>query len=547
MRVPNLPPVAAVAGSLFYTIALCTDGTVWSWGYNEYGALGTGPGTVGTTAYTPQQIPPATLSNIRAIAVSSNFCLALDANGRMWSWGHDSHGELGLGLPYNGMNGTDRPTPVQLPLGNVRQIDVSDTRAVALRTDGTVWMWGENAAGHLGLGLNNTAYVNTPAQVGVGLLTDVIGVATNGNATLAVRPPGTTYVWGDNYNGCLAQTSPSFAYSPIVGPTFSPGVQIDGQTYLFTTIERTGTVKTWGFYGPLGYTPAAPTSPGGGSYTPTTPTGICPAVPAEEFPVCGLLRAYYQRSGATYVASLHGNTGPADLGTYGTTTVIDASQPPYNGTVVFDGEYHVRGNVQFIGGTFSLLYNTKFYIDGNNGQASRQTTLDVANATLQLHGATLQASCPERWGGVYLTGYGKLYTEAGGIGKRTLRAVIRDAQTGVYCYTPDWHQANTNEYYLLNTDFINNNTGLYDLVKATAKPGEGIRSCLFQDGYIGIQFDPVDYSPTTLFGGNYNDAAFDANTFKNLQYGMVGSAGQLHVTNKACADYLAKFACSCAR
>ena len=533
MRVPTITNVVAVTGSLPNTFALCADGTVWSWGYNQNGALGTG--TVGPTVYTPQQIPPSSLRNIRSIACGVNFCLALDVNGHVWSWGQDAAGELGTGEPA--YSSTIRATPTQIQLNNVRQIDASHYRAVALCNDGTVWTWGENAAGHLGL--NNTAYTSTPAQVAVGA--DAVWIAINEAATIAVRATGRTSVWGSNYYGSLGVPAPAFAGVPVAGPPLSLNTQVDGQSQLFTSIERTGTVKTWGLE-PLGYTPSAPTPPGGGSYTPTSPTGICPAVPAEEFPVCGPLRAYYQRSGATYVAAQHGNTGPADLGTVGTATVIDASLPPYNGTVVFDGRYHVRGNVRFINGTFTLLDNTVFYVDSDNGQRATatapnyyQTTLEVQKATLQLQAATLRASCDDRWGGVVLAGNAQLYTAAGGF-RSKIRSVIRDAITGVYNYTPDWTIANTNEYYLKQTDFINDDTGLYDLAKDLSQPGEGALDCLFQDGRVGIQFESVDYTPRKVYGGNYDAAAFDGNTFTNLQYGMLGQAGALHVRNSHFID-----------
>ena len=204
--------------------------------------------------------------------------------------------------------------------------------------------------------------------------------------------------------------------------------------------------------------------------------------------------------------------------------------------MTFDGAYHVRGDVQFVNGTVRLLSTTVFYVDGSSGQQrnppyNNRTTIDVQNATLRLSGATLQANCPDAWGGVTLTGTGKIYTEAVVSGKRTYRPVIRDANIGVHSFTPDWTIANTNEYYLSQTDFRNNDTGLYDLVKGTAQPGEGARNCTFQDGRVGIQFESVDYYPTKVYGGNYDDAAFEGNTFRNLQYGMLGQAGAIHVSN----------------
>jgi hypothetical protein len=226
---------------------------------------------------------------------------------------------------------------------------------------------------------------------------------------------------------------------------------------------------------------------------------------------------------------------PAEIGTYGTSTYINAGQAPYYGTVVFDGSYHLRGDVQVTGGTFTLTENTVFYIDSDNGlgqlgQAPNYgaTAFRVQQATLELRAATLRASCPDRWGGVVLLGGAQLSTRSIGSNSR-LRAGIRDARTGVYCYTPNWQQANTNAYFLVDTDFINNDIGLYDLAKGTARSREGARACTFRDGRIGIQFESVDYSATTLYGGNYDAAVFERNTFDNLEYGLYGQAGAVHV------------------
>ncbi|MBF9223509.1 RCC1 domain-containing protein [Hymenobacter ruricola] len=533
-QVPGLTNVVAVAGGFYHTLALCADGTVWSWGQRQDGALGTGSGGP-AIVYAPQQV--TALANIRSIASGDQFSMALDASGHAWTWGVDDSGELGMGFPAN--MPTRVWTPVQLPLSNVRQIEGCNVRAGAVLANGTVYNWGKNDFGQLGLG--HTNYVNVPTQVGPGVLTNIVSVALNNVSTCAVQANGVTYVWGSNDHGSLGISSPAYAATPVPGPVFAPNTQITGQSYQFTSIEPNGTVKLWG-NGPLGYTPVN-TSLYGGSYTPTTPGNLCPAVPqVASFPSCGPERAYFQRSGATYVAAAHGNTtSPAEIGTFGTTTVIDASQPPYNGKVTFDGVYHVRGNVQFVNGTFVLLMNTQFYVDGTSGQLGNapfynSTAVDVQKATLRLYGATLQANCPDMWGGIVLTGDAKIYTEAVVSGKRTYRSVIRDATTGVYSYTPDWTISNTNEYYLTQTDFINNTTGLYDLAKGTAQPGEGVRNCSFQDGQFGIQFESVDYAPTKVFGGNYDAASFDANSFKNLQYGMLGQAGQLHIINSSFAD-----------
>jgi len=488
--------------------------------------------TSNTPQYTPQQVAPTQLTNIRAISCGDNFSMALTATGQVYVWGLNADGALGTGAAAN----TYQTTPTILgSLANVRQIEATERNSAALTTNGAVYVWGYNVNGELGLGHSN--YTSTPALVGT--FVGAASVALASGTTIVVRGDGSTVEWGFNNLGQLGTGSatPTFVPLPVAGPFLGPNTQLSGTNSQFMSIDRTGTVKTWG-YGQtgLGYTP---TTPGvdGGSCVPTTPTGVCLAVPpVASFPACALQRAYFQRPGATYEAHRHNNLqSPAEIGMYGTTTTIDASQAPYNGTVVFDGIYHLRGNVRFINGTFTLANFTKFYVDGASGQVGNfssynQTTIEVQSATLNLRATTLQANCPAQWGGIVLNGQAKIYTYAQGQRQQN-RSVIRDAYRGIDSYTPDLNYPNTNQYYLYYTDFINNGTGLYDYVKGTALAGEGAHYCSFRDGDMGINLDPADTSPGNVFGGNYSNALFEFNTFDNLRWGIIGVPGQGRIVN----------------
>ncbi len=83
-----------------HTIALKTDGTIWSWGYNTNGELGDG---TTTNKLTPAQM--GTANNWQDIAVGSNFVFANKTDGTLWSWGANAKGQLG-----NGTNGTTNTT-----------------------------------------------------------------------------------------------------------------------------------------------------------------------------------------------------------------------------------------------------------------------------------------------------------------------------------------------------------------------------------------------------------------------------------------------------
>jgi alpha-tubulin suppressor-like RCC1 family protein len=535
-QVPGIANVVSVCGGFFHTLALCADGTVWSWGQRAGGALGTGAAGA-ATVYLPQQIPAASFSGValRAIASGDQFSMALDANGHIWSWGDNGSGVLGIAAPQ-GSPSQYAPTQITA-LNNVRQIEAGNVRAAALLTNGTVYNWGQNAGGQLGQG--NTAYTSSPVQVGSGILTDIVWIALNTGATIAVHPNGATHVWGNNSYGELGVTTPSFAYSPISGPTFSANVQISGLSFQFTSIERTGTVKTWGS-SPLGYTPSgAGAAPNGGSYTPTTPTSVCLAVPSADFPPCGLpqRRAFFQRPAATYVAAQHGYTvSPAEIGSYAQLTTIDASLAPYNGTVVFDGIYHLRGDVRVINGTFVTNNGTTFYIDGQSGRPtdSGLSSIEVNNADLRLSNTTLQAQCG-MWQGIWLPPTGQIHTFNGGKPER--RCAIRDASYAIGV-------AAGAHYYLTSTDFINNWVGIQDVPRTNLLAGEGVQNCTFRidattasplvnSGFglyssFGIAFNAVnDTSPNNQYSyfGDFGNATFANNTFDRLKVGIEGTAG----------------------
>jgi hypothetical protein len=233
---------------------------------------------------------------------------------------------------------------------------------------------------------------------------------------------------------------------------------------------------------------------------------------------------YAQNAAATYVAPP--GIGPADLGLLGSITTIDASAAPYGGRVVFDGTYHVRGTVHLENGTFELRPGTTFLVDGASGLPYKpgsgdtdQTTLVVQNASLELSGATLRASCVgTQWGGVWLERRGIARTQARG----ALRCRIQDAKTGV-------DSRADNEYYLADTDFWHNDCGLRELAAdKRAVGGEGVQNCTFRAGLYGIVLEEGDYDQYgRLYGGDYGAARFVGNDFADLTYmGISAIAGR---------------------
>jgi alpha-tubulin suppressor-like RCC1 family protein len=121
------------------------------------------------------------------IATGDNFSLALKNDGTVWTWGQNSHGQLGDGTTI------DRNTPVRVQnLSGVTAMDAGTDHSLALASDGTVWAWGENGIGELGDGTITERH--TPVQVGVPPLSKVVAIAAGQGHNLALKDDGT--VWG---------------------------------------------------------------------------------------------------------------------------------------------------------------------------------------------------------------------------------------------------------------------------------------------------------------------------------------------------------------
>jgi len=252
IQVPGLTGTRAISAACDYNIALLPDGTVWSWGSNEYGGLGNG---TKTNSNVPVQATG--LTGAVAIAGGSDHTLALRSDGTVWVWGNNSFGQIGDGTKNNEYSKNDpendQLTPFQVPgLSGVRAVAASRGHNLVLKNDGTVWAWGRNDLGQLGDGTNQERF--TPVQVlgpdGSGPLTDITMIAAGGSyggSSAAVRTDGALFLWGDNYNGQLGDGSDAERLLPGTVPGLDgvKAVAIGGQHVIALKLD--GTVWAWGY------------------------------------------------------------------------------------------------------------------------------------------------------------------------------------------------------------------------------------------------------------------------------------------------------------
>jgi len=235
--------LASISAGGEHTLALKSNGSLWAWGLGGDGQLGDG---TGSNKNTPVAVSGLT-SGVVAVAAGKDHSIALKSDGSVWAWGDNFNGQIGDGT--SAYRGT--PVAVNILTSGVTAIAAGDSHNLALKSDGSLWAWGADAECQLGNGGTHDCY--TPVAV-KNLTSGVIAIAAGWSHSLAVKSDGSVWAWGWSSDGQIGDGSTATRPTPVAVSGLTSGVTAVAAAFRHSLALRNGTVWAWGYnrYGQLG-------------------------------------------------------------------------------------------------------------------------------------------------------------------------------------------------------------------------------------------------------------------------------------------------------
>jgi len=219
-------------------------GAVWVWGLNNFGVLATG--TSGDKYSSPIQTIAGGI-NWRQVSLGTDNSAAIKNDGTLWTWGLNNLGALGDNTNINKLS------PVQTIAGgnNWSKVSAGSGFAAAIKTDGTLWAWGWNGSGQLG---DNTNIVKSSPVQTIANGTNWAQISCGAFSSCAIKTDGTLWTWGASNNGQLGDNTTISKSSPVQTVASGTNWKQVANGYFVTAVKTDGTLWTWGnnAYGSLG-------------------------------------------------------------------------------------------------------------------------------------------------------------------------------------------------------------------------------------------------------------------------------------------------------
>jgi len=221
-----------------HTAAIKTDGTLWAWGVNNNGGVGDG-GTVPKSSPVQTSIGGNTWKMVSCSGYHSTAAIKTD--GTLWTWGRFNT------VINTNFSAADKYTPVQAGSETTwKQVSLGYIHGGAIKTDGSLWMWEDNSAPYAALGDGTTTTRYSPVQTIAGG-NNWKQVSCGSYLTGAIKTDGTLWMWGMNSAGGLGDGTNVNKSSPV--QTISAGTNwkmVSAGYYMCTAIKTDGTLWCWG-------------------------------------------------------------------------------------------------------------------------------------------------------------------------------------------------------------------------------------------------------------------------------------------------------------
>jgi len=227
-------------GVVNHSAAIKTDGTLWTWGETGEGQLGI---NIGTPVF-GRSTPVTTFAggnDWKQVSCGNQHVAAVKTDGTLWLWGRNDGGQLGANITIS------RSTPITTFAGgnDWKQVACGDYHTAAIKTDGSLWTWGLNTYGNMGINFR-LVDISTPTTTFAGG-NNWKQVACGFNFTAAIKTDGTLWVWGRNSYGQLGTNDSRERSTPVT--TFAGGnnwKQVECGYEYTAAIKTDGTLWSWG-------------------------------------------------------------------------------------------------------------------------------------------------------------------------------------------------------------------------------------------------------------------------------------------------------------
>jgi alpha-tubulin suppressor-like RCC1 family protein len=250
-----------LGGGNSHASAIKADGTLWHWGINSAGNYGRVNGTSGNvsspvvmggqshgtgtrTKYQPFQI--LSTSSWSVVAAGTSHTMAIRSDGKLFTWGTNASGQLGDGTTVN------KSSPVQIGSDSWVMVAAGGDHSLAIKAGvspnplwyGTLWSWGKNDVGQLGIGLTGTANNrSSPVQIGTSVWA---AISAGQSHTVGIKDSLSVWSWGLNASGQLGDSTTTNRNSPVIAGLLETVAQVETGYSHTVALTTTGNFYTWG-------------------------------------------------------------------------------------------------------------------------------------------------------------------------------------------------------------------------------------------------------------------------------------------------------------